>query len=98
MNKNKNQNQTANSHNERSVQELFKKLLSEKYQPTPDGLEDPSEAKVFRSSLELMHDFRDTCDISMIDISWAMLDMEYKSIPIGSDRYLWILYDKNPEL
>ena len=97
----KNKNKTTDLNNNGAVKDgkgLFSELIKKRFQPSPEDLDRAEDRMVFRSSRELMYDFRDTVELSLVDVSMAMWDMGYKCKAVIDVGWVWIMYDRELEV
>lgn len=80
-----------------SDREVFKTLVAQQYAPTSGGAENPSESALFRTSLELQHEFRESCEPSIADISSVMMELKFQGKPFDRGQFAWILYPKDAD-
>lgn len=79
-----------NSSTDKSV---FMGLVKQTFSPTSEGLQNPSEAVQYKTSLELKYMFREGCEPSLADISMSMTEMNFQGVPKEGTFY-WILYER----
>lgn len=83
-------NKEENSSADKSV---FMALVQQTFSPTSEGLQNPSEAVQYKTSMELKYMFRESCEPSLADISLSMTEMKFQGVPREGTFY-WILYER----
>lgn len=73
--------------------QVFKSLVQQTFSPTSEGLQNPSEAVQYKTSMELKYMFRESCEPSLADISLSMTEMKFQGVPREGTFY-WILYER----
>ena len=76
--------------------QVFETLVQQSYSPTSEGLENPSEAVQYKTSLELQYSFRESCAPSLAEISQVMMDLKFQGVPKDKAFY-WMLYERQVE-
>lgn len=74
--------------------DVFKQLVSLQYAPHVEDDMVQCET-LFRTSLELQHEFKELCEPSIADISSVMMELNFKSKPFDNGRLYWILHVKS---
>lgn len=89
------ENQEKVNYSNMSDREVFKLLVTQQYTSTSQGAKNPSESVMYRTSLELQHEFRETCEPSLADISSVMMELRFQGKPVEKGSFAWILYEKD---
>lgn len=72
---------------------VLKELVQRSYSATSGGVENPAECVQYRTSRELLYEFRESCEPSVAEVSQAMLTMGFQGVPKGGTFY-WMLYER----
>ena len=74
--------------------QVFETLVQQSYSPTSEGLQNPSEAVEYKTSMELQYLFRESCEPTLAEISQVMMDLKFQGVPKEKSFY-WMLYERN---
>ena len=74
---------------------VFMDLVQRAYSPTSEGLQNPGDAVMYKTSRELQYTFRESCEPTVAEISKAMMDMKFQGVP-KEGAFYWMLYLKEP--
>ena len=81
--------ETKNNDEVKSSKQIFIDFLLKTYQPTSDGLQNPTQE--FKTSKELQYMLRGMVEPTLEEISTAMMELDFKASYHGTE-WFWTLY------